>query len=623
MTLSGVEDIASSIPVTGSFTNGVITFGSSKASGPQITFEGGWTRTEGLTGKFTYAGNGGSWGGTWGDVLPGTPPAEPAVAEYVEPLPMFREERPPLQLDPNDPHAICQLLHDERTMFLMSSGGVQALHRICADDASAQSSCPSRKVAQASPWTWRRLFTILPNSLTGLLPSALATPPNIRANDPGTDTYPYSTQNEVSLAASGQDQHIIVAGYNDTYHVASPNTGIGFSRSTNKGAAWADRGPLLPGSGNDINGDPVVASALNGDFYFASLLHFSGLPGLRIGVARSIDGGVTFGTPPVNASPNETTVAAADKPEMAVDRTSTSPYSGNIYVCWTSFSLGGIRFSRSTNQGNTFVQYGSSVSDSTAVQGCSIAVGPQGDVYVGWWDAMTNMIRVRRSIDGGASFIAFEEPVDTAISPDADFCCDPSGVPTINGHIRAQPNANLAGDPLLPGNVYAAWQSVDAGSIDVYFSRSTNYGFTWSARKRLNDVVDKAQFFPRMATGVLFEANPHRTVIKVTWYDRRQDSNNLAMQLFADSSGDGGVTWGTDVQWTDTVSPLPELCPDYFDCSQPLCYFGDYNGLASLNPLSSEFVLGWGDTREVAGGNPDCANGTSSQDPNVYTAVGC
>lgn len=147
------------------------------------------------------------------------------------------------------------------------------------------------------------------------------------------------------------------------------------------------------------------------------------------------------------------------------------------------------------------------------------------------------------------------------------------------------------------------------------FSRSTDDGTTWSPAVRLNDTTTNDQFMPQIATSVLYAANPNVTEVKVMWYDRRLDSQNLNVDLFADTSTSSGSRWGTDVQWDTAQSKLPQLLPN-FDTEVASCYFGDYNGISSLNPAgSSNFILGWGDTRDKSSQN--------TPDPNVYTAAGC
>jgi hypothetical protein len=432
---------------------------------------------------------------------------------------------------------------------------------------------------------------------------------------------------------SGSNAAIVLAAYNDSSYGLGDY--VSYSRSTDSGSSWGNKVSLSGGAGKRVNGDPVIASALNGNFYLGVLLETT--PNVKevIGVARSTNGGVSFPSPFADASPNSTMV---DKPEIAVDRWLSSPGAGNIYVCWKDSGTSKIEFSRSTDDGINYTQLGTGLSAGTNVTGCSVAVSPSGNVYAAWWDGglsgglPANRIRFRRSTDMGVSFGTEVELGSAMLAPDEDCCNATPGIhsPALNGRLRSFPFANLATDPLAPNNVYLVWNTYTSGSSEVFFRRSTNGGAFWDLPVRLNDTVTNDQFMPRIATGVLFETSPNVTQLKVMWYDRKDDGANSAVRVYADSSGDGGATWGTDVQWTTAPSPLPVLCAggtggSNFDCNANPCYFGDYNGIVSLNPASSKFVLGWGDTRDNNPGNGsiDCAGGTSSPDPNVYRAVGC
>lgn len=616
VSLSGVEDVATQIGVRGSFNGRSISFGSSKAGGPQVVFSGRWSRTKGLTGTFQIGARTGTWTGAFGTARGGSAPAAAAVEEYATPLAAFRSEGPPAGLDPDNPGSSCTLLNDARTMQLISGPGESALRQFCEGEAVAR--VPSSRT------TW--LLAALGERIRSVLGMATAAPPtNVPVNDRTVDVWDNVTQSEISTGVSAANQDIMVTGFNDTGH---PGTGslTGWSRSTDRGASWLDRGFLAPVPGGSVSGDPAVVTGAGpqaNNMYFGTLARTAASVSI-IGVARSTDNGNTFSAP-VNASPSST-VGFQDKPEMTVDKfAQTSPNAGNIYACWTDFGSGGIRFSRSVDGGVTYTQVVGSISGSTNVQGCAIAVGPLGDVYVAWWDAGVNQIRLRRSTDGGQSFLG-EVTVGSAVPPSVVSCCGRSALAGgVSGSqsIRLIPFGNLATDSLASSNVYSVWNTQVSGSSEVYFSRSTNNGASWSAAVRLNDVVTNDQFLPRISSGVLFEANPNVTHTKVMWYDRRLDPNNLMFDVFADTSTDGGVTWGTDVRWTEVSSTPPQTCPN-FDCGIASCYMGDYNAMSTLNPSSSEFILGWGDTRLTASGTA-CAAGrpSSGPDPDVRAARGC
>lgn len=107
--------------------------------------------------------------------------------------------------------------------------------------------------------------------------------------------------------------------------------------------------------------------------------------------------------------------------------------------------------------------------------------------------------------------------------------------------------------------------------------------------------------------------NPLTSVITVSWYDRRDDPNNLSVHVYTDSSTNGGVSWGTDARITEVASPLSQLAPN-FDPLVADCYFGDYNALVAKPGSGTPYIAGWGDTRRTTNGSPD---------PDIRVAAGC
>lgn len=115
-----------------------------------------------------------------------------------------------------------------------------------------------------------------------------APPRNILVNDPTTDTFPYITQIEPSLAVSGST---IVVGWNDSGHSTGARTGLGFGLgygySTDGGSTFRDAGGL---DGTTWGGDPTLAVDRSGQFYFgrfAPLANYSGVTVYKSAVVRA------------------------------------------------------------------------------------------------------------------------------------------------------------------------------------------------------------------------------------------------------------------------------------------------------------------------------------------------
>ncbi|HEV2712811.1 MAG TPA: hypothetical protein VGU26_06925, partial [Gaiellaceae bacterium] len=426
---------------------------------------------------------------------------------------------------------------------------------------------------------------------------------NTAVGDPGDNT----TQSETSLVVRG---NTVCAGFNDS----GPGAGLsGFARSPDRGVTWTDQGEL--GAGN--NGDPTLAVNLaTGTFYYGENATISANP--AIGVARSTDDCQTFGTQ-VNASAassglnavgNVTTLS--DKPSIAVDN-SGGANNGNVYVCWTRFidtsnpsngtaDTSELRFSRSTDGGATYVNEQVIQVQGPAPFGCSVKVGPNGEVYVVWADrtgATAGDIRFRSSTDGGQTFGANVQVSTGNRLPGSDrvvSCGTNNNRTTLNGNIRMLHQAWLAVDTTgsaNDGNLYVVWASDPTGATDnsdVFFSRSTNGGATWSAPIQLGGGTTTDQFEPVVAVG------GDEGTVSVAWYDRRNDTaNNLNVDVYKAFSTDGGAAFGALQRVTNAAFGVPQLNPN-FDPAIANCYMGEY---IAVTADAGRFYYLWGDNRNT------------------------
>ena len=161
-------------------------------------------------------------------------------------------------------------------------------------------------------------------------PTGEALGTDVRANNPAGDTGSSRTQSETSVAVN-ETTGTLCSGYNDSFHGVTQGQGYtGWSRSTDAGVSWTDRGAL----GASSFGDPaMVWRKSDGNFYFAAL-HSSGL-----GVWRSTDDCLNFPFLAVIHSGG-----GDDKELMVVDNNPASPFYGRLYVAWTDFNAGGVLY---------------------------------------------------------------------------------------------------------------------------------------------------------------------------------------------------------------------------------------------------------------------------------------
>jgi hypothetical protein len=390
---------------------------------------------------------------------------------------------------------------------------------------------------------------------------------------------------------------------------------------------------LQPEPGGNVLGDPVLAADHRGTFFYATLADDKSLRSI-IGVARSTNGGKTW-TWPVDASPGRAAVKDGkpvfqDKPWMTVD-TTRSAHRGNVYVAWNEIvgnSTHQMLFSRSVDGGVSFrrpvVELTSFPSEGTCRPGIGtqVAVGPKGEVYVVW---IAHPLRIcfQKSLDGGITFTKAREIVQYNLvghsQPNCQPKTDPSSVASfqmvLNGDIRVKEWPSLAVDTSKSphrGTIYMALPSGDPpDEADVFLVYSRDGGETWSGvdqerkpiRKLNDDETTTDQFHPTVAVG------PDGAVL-VSWYDRRLSDPllrpNWVIDIFAALSTDGGKTFGpSNFQVTDKSFPPSQTNPNSNGFSG--CYMGEYNGMVAGD--AGEFLLAWGDNREVSGGLPD---------PNVY-----
>jgi hypothetical protein len=471
-----------------------------------------------------------------------------------------------------------------------------------------------------------RAVTML--AVAGLAVTMSCPPPaeeglDVMVNDPSGDGLSNTTQSEASVARSGS---IFVVGFNDSGEFNSTSSFTGYAYSTDGGDTFVDAGVLAPVAGGANIGDPALAVDGSGNFYFATLAQDSAANSY-IGVAKSTSTSpaVTFGLPVLipGLDPN----GFQDKELIAVDATGGT-LDGNVYVVWTEFPYAGgtrIMFSRSTDGGVTYSPAVQISTAGTSVQGAMPTVGQSGELYVAWegfGGGSTGLIRFRRSLDGGLTWgtevtaASFTRKEDQSASASCER-------PALNGYIRILDFPSIDVDRSNGpnrGRIYITYAGDPDGNqssgddADVYIVSSSDGGLTWTAPLTINkgpavtsnaDGTLNDNFFP--AVSVAPNGN-----VNVIFYDRRNDSGNLAIDLFRARSGDGGQTW-TNARITADAFGIPNLNPN-FDPLVAACYMGDYNWAITD---ASSLLPAWGDNRRevlaITGPRPD---------PDVYFRSG-
>ncbi len=239
-----------------------------------------------------------------------------------------------------------------------------------------------------------------------------------------------------------------------------------------------------------------------------------------------------------------------DKQWMAVDRTG-SQYRNTVYTVLADLKVtagqGVIRVARMKPGREEFEQL-VPVSNSSyrTVQFSSIDIDREGGVHVTFFGSKdNNLFALWHSVstDGGGSFTTPTKISDVHMmrfSPDARRDSIP-GVP----YSRLYPCPHIVIDRNRSGHIYAVWtadglSARQGNGLDIFFSRSTDNGDSWSAPIVVNDDPRGAvrhQYYPSIAV------NDSGTVA-VAWYDRRDDASHRLTHYHTAVSTDGGLTFG-------------------------------------------------------------------------------
>jgi Neuraminidase (sialidase) len=218
-----------------------------------------------------------------------------------------------------------------------------------------------------------------------------------------------------------------------------------------------------------------------------------------------------------------TVLGEGKHPSIAADK------KGGLHAAYEAAGEGGtspdIWYVASTDGGKTW----SKPADVSATPGASgdpaIATGKDGSVVVVWTDTSSGQaspdIYFARSGDGGKTW---SKPADISNSPGAS----------------SEPDVKVADD----GTIHVVWLDTSAGdaSPDVWASASHDQGKTWDKPQNVSNTPGKSAT-PAIAVGADKAAN-------VVWTDTT--SGAASPDVFFSRSTDGGKTWSKAVDISNT-----------------------------------------------------------------------
>ena len=366
-----------------------------------------------------------------------------------------------------------------------------------------------------------------------------AQPPNTLVNNPNADSTNQDSQLGTSLVLGAGGT--IICAFNDSGSNAGGQPHFtGFARSTNSGNTWTDLGTLPNSAAGDLGFQTLARSNATGTIVMATIAYNSTSV---IQTFRSIDDGVSFQAP-IDGDGGGTN---NDKPFLACDNFAGAGQ-GNFYLFYRDFGGGGgMSLTRSIDDGVTWSPR--QVLTAATGQGPWVVVGADHAVYC-FYLIPGNQLVMRKSTDLGVSF----GPQTTVATLRTSVVNGDLG---LNGGFRTNSFIQVVANPTSANQLFAVWNdkgiSPSTDKANVYFAQSINGGASWSTPVQVNtDSGTNDNFLPVIAI------TPDGMALFVSWYDRRLDPANTAIDVFgrnATVSG-GTVSFGPDYPITDMSFPV-------------------------------------------------------------------
>jgi hypothetical protein len=342
--------------------------------------------------------------------------------------------------------------------------------------------------------------------------------------------------------------------------------------SSDGGASWGQS--YLPWAAGDLHmGDPSVDWTSDGTAW-ATIVGVNASSPLLIRAYRSTDGGATWTL--------DNTLSSAsgfnDKDMMWVDHGPTSPFKDNVYVVWDVDGVG--KMARRIGATGSWqapipVGYGA---------GMDVKTNQYGDVFV----FMPGTPGVAKSTDGGASF-------GPTVRIATTFAGGGYLVPANNSRGVLVYLVGGAYRTAARNEVYAAWNDLNgdptcASGLDanstcksrIYFARSTDGGASWSVPLEINDpaALDD-QFDPWLVVDDVTGR------LAVSYYDTVGDSSRTSVNVYYQSSPDGGQSWSSPIKVSSAATNETTAGASWFQ-------YGDYAGMDGYGGV---FFPVWTDRR--------------------------
>ncbi len=510
----------------------------------------------------------------------------------------------------------------------------------------------------------------------------------VTTGSPAT-TFAQNKQNEPAVAVDPNNPSVVVAGANEEIDLEACNAGnptscpftngVGVSGvyfSFDGGGSWTQptytgfsaRGclgpsPCTPTAGGPIGtlpwyfenglvsgGDPSLAfgprpgtggtfSWANGSrLYYANLTSnfgtqvFRGFEGIAVSRTDDIAIAALGGTAgknawktPVLAMTRQSSTTFSDKEALWADNAASSPFFGNVYVCWASFRSQEISpfalpepimVGSSTDGGDTWSQpvQLSQAANNIAVNGrqfCAVRTDSKGTVYVFWIGSARpgqNAHFMTRSFDGGRTYerprvVATFNPVGQFDANTGRFSFDgiggartstASSVDVANGAPTGAGATDIIALAWSDGTTpTATGQPFERALVQL----SKNGGVTWTTPVNAAPSTDRPDF-----TAVAISPNGQHVYVVYDAFHAPWQSTTSAARTMEGVVRHATVTTATLAIgiWADVHRGASGDARGSAQNNQRAEFLGDYNYAMATN---TNVVAVWNDVRDAA----DCA----------------
>ncbi len=404
-------------------------------------------------------------------------------------------------------------------------------------------------------------------------PPAVVPGPNVNVSNDSI------SEAETYLAIDPTNPSILVGASN----INISGRGQMMYRSSDGGTTWA-KTELVPTRTN--HSDPGVNFDSSGKVYSATLDYTSNQTAVKF--YKSTDHGATWPTQIVvnDASGN-------DKELATIDDQPGSSCRDQVYVCWDNGRAQYV--SSTTAPGSDVFRPRTAVQTKGSTIACDMAVGPPaaagaaGPVYTAWTSTTQKAINISKSTDCGATWSAYRTVASTADAYDY-------GIPAqCNRRVLIYPAVDVdrSSGPRA-GWVYVVWNdftaaqgngcvaATDANNANVWLSRSTDGGTTWSAPVVVHSNPPQTDQFNQW-----MRVDDADGSIHIMWHDTRNDPARKKTDVYYTRSTDGGSTFMPEVRITSAMS-------DETTAGASGDQYGDYEALAVRGGCAYPF---WTDRR--------------------------